>query len=518
MVKLENKQFPFSLMTLTLYLRNCYHRLLKQNMAALRSILYRLWPFKSENNRGNSEQHEQKDGTKKITRVLGPWESYMVTIQSILIWEKPPKSALSVVAVNVLFWLLVASELRVYFVLSVVVLGVFLHQQWVHSIWPEIRLPPKDPEDTEEWTPVHPSVLSVPEISRYVEGSWRGFRDNLIWLKNLRRTQPAVFCALISTCLSMFAIVGHLVPGVVLVYATLMFLMTGPGILIHIIPTSFYTKVAQIRAALRGDNSVMEASHESLDNDLAEFLPEEKSAEAQAALDVPLMSQDPTEDQSLEEEEDVVEEVIQEQVDKKGSKRYKRGSGAGSAPSDLSLPIIAPIDENSSQSFTTGLNDFPSYDHDSVDDLDIPDIEPPELPHPKHTRDEMKFVSSHFGESSEEEEFAEGLTFEEKSQSQVEHIGPRRREARQARAVGGSEIVDSGLSQIMSTVLAQNAGSVFSALGQNLVSSVIGQVQQHHESIEEEGPRSTSLSSARQQHSVTDLEEDFEMISDDEFQ
>lgn len=51
---------------------------------------------------------------------------------------------------------MVWSELRVYFVASVAALAVFLHQQWVHTIWPEIRVPKPEPDDTEDWTPVHP--------------------------------------------------------------------------------------------------------------------------------------------------------------------------------------------------------------------------------------------------------------------------------------------------------------------------------------------------------------------------
>ena len=48
-----------------------------------------------------------------------------------------------------------------YFVVSVAALGIFLHQQWVHSIWPEIRVPKPEPDDAEDWTPVHPRCVYV---------------------------------------------------------------------------------------------------------------------------------------------------------------------------------------------------------------------------------------------------------------------------------------------------------------------------------------------------------------------
>lgn len=73
-------------------------------MASWRNALLRLWPFRSENNDSSSSQWGRKTETRKIARALGPWEAYMVTVQSILIWESPGTSALAVVGVNVLFW------------------------------------------------------------------------------------------------------------------------------------------------------------------------------------------------------------------------------------------------------------------------------------------------------------------------------------------------------------------------------------------------------------------------------
>ncbi|XP_066960244.1 reticulophagy regulator 3 isoform X1 [Macrobrachium rosenbergii] len=488
------------------------------DMFSWKSAILRLWPFKSE----NSDPSPVKPDTRKLNRVLGPWEAYMVTLQSILIWERPGTSAVAVVAVNVLFWLLVWSELRIIFVMAVTALLVFLHQQWVHSIWPEIRVPRPEPDDSEEWTPVHPResrpqpdtaaaegvvegrecthVLSVPEISQYVEGFWRCVRDNYNWLLHLRRVQPALFCAIVSTVLSVFAVMGHLVPGVVLLYVLLMLFMTGPGIVLHVLPDSFFQKIARIRAALRGEDSQMDASNISMDSDINEFLPELRSPEAQAALDVPLMSQDPPE----------VEQMVEEaylQEDEMSSTTRKRRRGDGTTYFASGLP-----------------EDFPSYDNDSVEDLDGPDIDLPEVsqivPEASHSRQgsdhyQMKFVSSHFGDSSEEDDdFTEGLTFEARSEVRPEIQHPQTSIPEEVNPLG----------QLMSSMIAQNAGNVLSALGQNLVTSVIGQsVQSESLSIQQQ-PRQQLSSSARmtrsydQQQSVTDLEEDFELISDEEFQ
>lgn len=460
----------------------------------------------------------------------------MVTLQSILIWERPGTSALGVVAVNGLFWLLVWSELRVYFVASLVALGVFLHQQWVHTIWPEIRVPKPEPDDTEDWTPVHPSVLSVPEISQYVEGAWRCLRENYNWLLQLRRVQPALFCAILTTVLSVGAIVGHLVPGVVLVYIFLMVVMTGPGIALHVLPDSFYERIKKIRGAFRGDGSGMDTSRVSLDSDISEFMPELQSLEAQAALDVPLMSQDPPEVEQIIEEAHVQEDVARESKVRKRSQKGKGSSEGSELSRGLSLPL-ATGEESSSAYFTSGLpEDFPSYDHDSVEDLDGPDLDLPELPHPAPEisrerqgpggdRYQMEFVSSHFGDSSDEEDaFIEGLTFEERS-----HVRP---EARHPQISVPDEprpaLAMDPLGQLMGSVIAQNAGNVLSALGQNLVTSVIGQsaasaqpiavTSQQQPRRQQQPPARMTRSQDQHQQSTLELEEDFELISDEELQ
>ncbi|XP_069948135.1 reticulophagy regulator 3 [Cherax quadricarinatus] len=505
-------------------------------MATWKAAFLRLWPFKSDTTDAPASHCGRKTETRKITRVLGPWEAYMVTLQSVLIWEKPGTSALAVVGVNVLFWLLVWSELRVYFVVTLAALAVFLHQQWVHTIWPEIRVPKPEPDDTEDWTPVHPSVLSVPEISRYVEGAWRCVRENYTWLLHLRRVQPALFCAIVTTVLSVGAVVGHLVPGAVLVYILLMIVMTAPGIIIHVLPDSFYERINRIRAALRGDDSGMETSNVSLDSDISEFMPELQSLEAQAALDVPLMSQDPPEVEEIIEEAHLRKEVSQDSTSRKRAPKGSKGASEGTAVSPgFSLPLAAG-EESSTTYFTSGLpEDFPSYDHDSVEDLDGPDIDLPELPHPvpepsqeRHgagDRYQMEFVSSHFGDSSDEDDdFIEGLVFEERSQVRPEHRPPQSFQRSEAEPAPTMDPIG----QLMSSVIAQNAGNVLSALGQNLVSSVIGQsvssaqptpmVSQRQPRRQHEPPARMTRSLDPNQQSTTDLEEDFELISDDECQ
>ncbi|KAK4311814.1 hypothetical protein Pmani_016719 [Petrolisthes manimaculis] len=459
----------------------------------------------------------------------------MVTLQAILIWEKPGTSSLAVVAVNLLFWLVIWSELRVYFVGSLLGLLVFLHQQWVHSIWPEIRISKPEPDDAEEWTPVHPSVLSVPEISQYVEGTLRWLRDNYSWLIQLRRHQPALFSAIVTSLLSLGAVLGHMVPGTVLVYVMVMLVMVGPGIMLHLLPDSFYRRISKMRAALRGDTSAMETSNVSMDSDISDFLPELQSLETQAALEVPLTSQDSP----------VVEEVVQERRSGRGRRGGQHG-GAGvrrrATRGRGSSSVTSGQQEESSLFSPTAFDDFPSYDNDSIEDLDTPDLELPQQQHRVKSTQQMEFVSTHFGDSSDEEDsFMEGLSFEARGQSVVDtsqHSQQQQQQYQQLQqvatiALSQQPVVSTdALGQIMSTMIAQNAGSVLSALGQNLVTSVIGQgttttvpplphIQQQQQQLEPShllpAPRMTQSQDSQLMSSI-EVDEDFELISDEEFQ
>lgn len=139
----------------------------------------------------------------------------------------------------------------------------------------------------------------------------------------------------------------------------------------------------------------------------------------------------------------------------------------------------------------------------------------------------------------------EGLSFEVRGTSVVDAPHPRQQQHHQhqqyqqlqqqqgsiglpEQATGSSD----ALGQLMSSVIAQNAGSVLSALGQNLVTSVIGQgsaathsYQQHQQQQQQQEPshmlpppRMTQSQDSQQLGSSIEVDEDFELISDEEFQ
>ena len=45
-----------------------------------------------------------KSSENKYNLLLSPWEPYIMTVQSLLVWENPQHTAILLVVVNILFW------------------------------------------------------------------------------------------------------------------------------------------------------------------------------------------------------------------------------------------------------------------------------------------------------------------------------------------------------------------------------------------------------------------------------
>uniref|UniRef100_A0A2R5LC15 Putative conserved plasma membrane protein n=2 Tax=Ornithodoros turicata TaxID=34597 RepID=A0A2R5LC15_9ACAR len=227
----------------------------------------------------------QQKTDSAFLRLVGPFEAYLVSIQSLLIWERPYLSAVALVAVNCFFWFIVSCSRRFYSFAAILAAIIFMYKTWVNSIWPEIRVPPAEGEDTEQWTPVNPQVLSVPELNRYVT-EWSESAKK--WFSNiiaLRKTHPGLFCTLACTMFTLTAVLGRMVSGVLIVYTLLMTVTLGPGIALYVVPETWYEQFDAIMSIASGkppNSSVMEEESQGLasfpdgedESDLDSFLPD----------------------------------------------------------------------------------------------------------------------------------------------------------------------------------------------------------------------------------------------------
>ncbi|KAL7640229.1 UNVERIFIED_CONTAM: hypothetical protein RMT77_009643 [Armadillidium vulgare] len=455
--------------------------------------IWNIWPFRNSNEE-NSRRKVKKsvrwgNGSESsaeswMSKVLSPWESTVVAFQSVVIWERPTYSVIAVILANIIYWYLANSSFRLFYVISIMGLIIFLYEQWRNCIWPEIRVP-KSSAETEDWTPVHPKVLSVPEVSRYLSRRWDCIQEKWNYLCQLRRKDRFTFTAVMVGTFTFMFIIGRMVSGVVLLHSLMMAVLCGPAIVVHLIPKSVIEAIQQICIFSESKDQL----HRVEDCDLNEFLPEENSEEVQSALGIPFTS---------------YEEKDENKGTQKSSKSKSKARSRPAARSKISSEV--------GNTFTVGLSasDFPSLEDSVADTLEESDLALPEVDvtntAAQNAEGEMNFVPTHFEDSSDEEEFTVGLAFNKNSTST------------QLNTTDASENVTLEASNIMSHLMDQVSNnttvSILSTIGQHLSSAMAATA----ESPSNPSPQVTLNPPSESGSSFDDDDEDFELISDDDLQ
>ncbi|PNF14416.1 hypothetical protein B7P43_G01722 [Cryptotermes secundus] len=371
---------------------------------------------------------------------------------------------------------------------------------WIERIWPEISMPVAErSQSTGDWISVHPSVLSVPEISHYLSEIHMLLKDYYIWMKTLRGEQPGVFCCGMSCCFFGLTLIGRAVPGSVIAYVLVMLFMIGPGICIHLLPPSVIEKLKGIRTLFR-------TKGKDTDSEVEEYLPEQTGEN----LTLLQLAGDPVDFDKDEDQEPSL-----------------------NGTEDFALDTETGDSSNTQTSFTTGVSVMPSHDEGSTDGLDVSEFDlatsaQPPLPQPpkicespQHIKQTLgpdfsesdeediagiHFQSSHFnGDSSDEEDkaFTQGLMFSDISHSSQNPSSVRKTSESAPADVG--EMLTSSVMHVVSKNIS-NLG----AMGQSLLSTVIGSGAKQRER------RKLEVQQLNEQTSSDDSEEDFEMVSQDD--
>ncbi|KAJ9575732.1 hypothetical protein L9F63_007378 [Diploptera punctata] len=418
---------------------------------------------------------------ENLTKALGRYEPYIIKVQRVLIWEKPVISVLCILFINILFWLAVNFECRFYgFVFWILLLG-FLYDMWIDRIWPEISVPIEGRrQNTDDCTTVHPSILSVPEMSHYISETHMCLKNYYSWLKNIRSEQPGMFCCGMSCCFVILTLIGRAIPGSVIAYIIVMMVMIGPGVCIHVLPPT-------VKERMRNIKTFFKMKSKDTDSEVEDYLPEQ-TGENLALLQ---LAGEPVDD---DKEEDLEPSL--------------------NGTEDFAFDTETGDSSNTHTSFTTGVGVMPSHDEGSTDGLDVSEFDlatsaqsPTQKSEPQYSKkaldpdisdtdDEdiagIHFQSSHFnGDSSDEDEkaFTQGLTFSEVGQSSSKTKEPV------ASPQGIGEMLTASVVQAVSKNIS-NLG----AMGHSLLSTVI----------------SSGTKKQEERTSSEDSEEDFEMISQDE--
>eukprot|EP00092_Neocalanus_flemingeri_P030179 GFUD01032757.1.p1 GENE.GFUD01032757.1~~GFUD01032757.1.p1 ORF type:complete len:411 (-),score=136.91 GFUD01032757.1:267-1499(-) len=129
---------------------------------------------------------------------LRDFESKLVSAQEVAVWSSPYRSLVWLVVTQAMLYYLCTSPTPLLSTTMYFTLSAYIYITWVYTIWPAIRVPPTIDEDTENWTTVHPDVLSAPELDTFVKDSITKIYQIVTGLKLFREEQPGKLCVVLS--------------------------------------------------------------------------------------------------------------------------------------------------------------------------------------------------------------------------------------------------------------------------------------------------------------------------------
>ncbi|KAF4532220.1 hypothetical protein B566_EDAN004306 [Ephemera danica] len=410
-----------------------------KSVESMAGRLSNFWPWKKGINENAAGAMSTASQEERLNRAISPYESMFI----------------------------VTAEFRLYSVVCLTMLIVFVYNLWVEEIWPEIRVPPQDPPDSEDWTPIHPSVLSAPEISHHLSEArsyLAAFYDKAL---TMRQQQPALFCGVSCSSLFLLWLVGRTVPGVWLLYLLLNTILLLPGACIHLLPPNTVKNIAETSKSLVATITA-HATGVMTDSQEADLMPEE-TPETMALLSLSLGA---AAGHSMMGEEEDLSSLLP----------------AGDLP---------PSDDNGDSSttfnsLTPALGMMPSHEDESLDGLELLASElEPTVPAPQQVPEVegIRFRSRHFNgnddSSSDEDGLGRGLSFPDPGAV----VEP-----------SGGVSLPAPLAELLSRAALE---SVASSVAQTLAGAVgLSQPQQHPPPPQQQ----------RQASSDDDFEDDFEII------
>ncbi|XP_063315006.1 reticulophagy regulator 3 [Pelobates fuscus] len=174
---------------------------------------------------------------------LGSYEPVLSYLQAVLVWERPRHSALLHLGLNAAFWFFALTSLRILFLVAFGLMIIICVDQWKNKIWPELGAARPNELDNESWGFVHPRLLSVPELCHYAAEAWVTFISFLHNLLFFKTENPGKFCLLICGFLTFLTVLGGYIPGLVLSYLLLLFILLWPLAIYHRLGQRVYQKL-----------------------------------------------------------------------------------------------------------------------------------------------------------------------------------------------------------------------------------------------------------------------------------
>jgi len=165
---------------------------------------------------------------------LKEYESKLVSAQEIAVWTSPWKSVIWLVLTQALLYYLCNSTTPLLSTTMYFSLSAYIYITWVYTIWPAIRVPPPRDQDTETWTPVHPDVMSAPELETFLRNSNVKICQIFAGLKLFREEQPGKFSIVLSSFFLALLALGLKVSTHLLLHSFAFLALVLPGAILRL--------------------------------------------------------------------------------------------------------------------------------------------------------------------------------------------------------------------------------------------------------------------------------------------
>uniref|UniRef100_A0A6Q2YN94 RETREG1-3/ARL6IP-like N-terminal reticulon-homology domain-containing protein n=1 Tax=Esox lucius TaxID=8010 RepID=A0A6Q2YN94_ESOLU len=177
---------------------------------------------------------------------LSQYESLLLWVQRLLVWERPLYSIFVALTLNTLFWLLSSTSLRPLFLLSLSILGLMLLERWKHKLrLVTVEYPEANPVERETMN-VQPQLLSIPELSHHLAESYLYCCLYVQEMLQYKRQNHGKFCAMMCSGCLVLAVVGHYVPGIMISYIIALSVLVWPLVVYHELIQRMYTGLEPI--------------------------------------------------------------------------------------------------------------------------------------------------------------------------------------------------------------------------------------------------------------------------------
>jgi len=181
-----------------------------------------------------TQQSGIEDNSSSGPSWVQDFESKLVAAQEVAVWSSPGKSLVWLAITQIMLYHLLTTSTPLLSTLAYFLLSLYAYITWVYTVWPAIRVPPQHPGDDETWTPVHPDVLSAPEMSRFISDMKSTTSDILSGLVLLRSEQPGKFCVLLSFVFFSSSVVGIKFSTPALLHTSALLLLVLPAVILRL--------------------------------------------------------------------------------------------------------------------------------------------------------------------------------------------------------------------------------------------------------------------------------------------